>query len=167
MLPSGPHVLLCLVALAALSAWIQPGANAQRGDDTTPETFTDDPNLAVDDPPTDDTALADIQPLTDDSAASDKNATAECREEQFPCTRLYSVHRPVKQCIQQLCITSLRRMYIINNEVCSRVVCKEDEVMKDELCRHLAGLSPRRLRRSNFFRRPHCRDENPQGPRGL
>ncbi|KFP72866.1 Microfibrillar-associated protein 5, partial [Acanthisitta chloris] len=71
-----------------------------------------------------------------------------CREEKFPCTRLYSVHKPVKQCISYLCVTSVRRMYIINKEVCSRIICKENEVMQDEICRQLAGLPPRRLRRS-------------------
>ncbi|KAM9169730.1 microfibrillar-associated protein 5 isoform 2-T4 [Pangshura tecta] len=81
----------------------------------------------------------------------------ECREEQFPCTRLYSVHKPVKQCISYLCVTSVRRMYIINKEVCSRVVCKEDEAMQDEICRQLAGLPPRRLRRSGQPRGPPCR----------
>uniref|UniRef100_A0A8C6Z874 Microfibril associated protein 5 n=1 Tax=Nothoprocta perdicaria TaxID=30464 RepID=A0A8C6Z874_NOTPE len=73
---------------------------------------------------------------------------SDCREEQFPCTRLYSVHKPVKQCISYLCVTSVRRMYIINKEVCSRIVCKENEVMQDEICRQLAGLPSRRLRRS-------------------
>uniref|UniRef100_A0A452Q8Z9 Microfibril associated protein 5 n=1 Tax=Ursus americanus TaxID=9643 RepID=A0A452Q8Z9_URSAM len=53
--------------------------------------------------------------------------SSDCRDEKFACTRLYSVHRPVKQCIHQLCFTSLRRMYIINNEICSRLVCKEHE----------------------------------------
>uniref|UniRef100_A0A669QGJ0 Microfibril associated protein 5 n=1 Tax=Phasianus colchicus TaxID=9054 RepID=A0A669QGJ0_PHACC len=73
---------------------------------------------------------------------------SDCREEQFPCTRLYSVHKPVKQCISYLCVTSVRRMYVINKEVCSRIVCKENEVMQDEICRQLAGLPSRRLRRS-------------------
>ncbi|OWK54546.1 Microfibrillar-associated protein 5 [Lonchura striata] len=105
---------------------------------------------------------------------------SDCREEKFPCTRLYSVHKPVKQCISYLCVTSVRRMYVINKEVCTRVVCKENEVMQDavndvpltillvknlkealiicqavcvclssdEICRQLAGLPPRRLRRS-------------------
>uniref|UniRef100_A0A803YCS1 Microfibril associated protein 5 n=1 Tax=Meleagris gallopavo TaxID=9103 RepID=A0A803YCS1_MELGA len=58
---------------------------------------------------------------------------SDCREEQFPCTRLYSVHKPVKQCISYLCVTSVRRMYVINKEVCSRIVCKENEVMQGEL----------------------------------
>ncbi|TEA12567.1 hypothetical protein DBR06_SOUSAS32210044, partial [Sousa chinensis] len=93
--------------------------------------------------------------------------SSECRDEKFACTRLYSVHRPVKQCIHQLCFTSLRRMYIINNEVCSRLVCKEHEVMKDELCRQMAGLPPRRLRRSSYFRLPPCDDVNLQRPSGL
>uniref|UniRef100_A0ABI7ZNP9 Microfibril associated protein 5 n=1 Tax=Felis catus TaxID=9685 RepID=A0ABI7ZNP9_FELCA len=138
--------------------WTPLGANGQRGDDVTPvtpEAFTEDPNL-VNEPSTDETA-----------PANDKNTTADCRDEKFACTRLYSVHRPVKQCIHQLCFTSLRRMYIINNEICSRLVCKEHEVMKDELCRQMAGLPPRRLRRSNYFRLPPCENVNVQRPSGL
>ncbi|XP_024904574.1 microfibrillar-associated protein 5 isoform X2 [Pteropus alecto] len=123
----------------------------------TPETFTEDPNL-VNEPSTDETVLADIEPSTDD---------LECRDEKFACTRLYSVHRPVKQCVHQLCFTSLRRMYIINNEICSRLVCKEHEVMKDELCRQMAGLPPRRLQRSNYFRLPPCENVHLQRPSGL
>nr|KAF6496407.1 microfibril associated protein 5 [Rousettus aegyptiacus] len=94
-------------------------------------------------------------------------ASSECRDEKFACTRLYSVHRPVKQCVHQLCFTSLRRMYIINNEICSRLVCKEHEVMKDELCRQMAGLPPRRLQRSNYFRLPPCENVHLQRPSGL
>ncbi|XP_006901826.1 PREDICTED: microfibrillar-associated protein 5 [Elephantulus edwardii] len=141
----------------------------QKEDDVTsvtPETFTDDINL-VNDPATDETVLADIEPSTDDLALpNDRNTTTECRDEKFPCTRLYSVHRPVKQCINQLCLTSLRRMYIINNEICSRLVCKEHEAMKDELCRQMAGLPPRRLRRSNYFRLPPCEDLDLQRTNG-
>ncbi|XP_057558500.1 microfibrillar-associated protein 5 isoform X2 [Hippopotamus amphibius kiboko] len=148
MLLLGPKVLLFLTALIFSSDWTPLGVSGQRGDDVTPvtsETFTEDPNL-VNDPATDET---------------------ECRDEKFPCTRLYSVHRPVKQCIHQVCFTSLRRMYIINNEICSRLVCKEHDVMKDELCRQMAGLPPRRLRRSNYFRLPPCDDVNLQRPGGL
>ncbi|XP_045410341.1 microfibrillar-associated protein 5 [Lemur catta] len=170
MLLLGPKVLLLLTALLLPADWIPLGANGQRGDDVTQatqETFTDDPNL-VNDPPTDETVLADVEPSTDDPATSNaKNTTAECRDEKFACTRLYSVHRPVKQCVHQLCFTSLRRMYIINNEICSRLVCKEHEVMKDELCRQMAGLPPRRLRRSNYFRLPPCENVDLQRPSGL
>uniref|UniRef100_A0A803THI4 Microfibril associated protein 5 n=1 Tax=Anolis carolinensis TaxID=28377 RepID=A0A803THI4_ANOCA len=56
----------------------------------------------------------------------------DCHEEQFPCTRLYSVRKPVKQCISYLCVTSIRRTYMINKEICSRIVCKEDEAMQGE-----------------------------------
>ncbi|XP_059968828.1 microfibrillar-associated protein 5 isoform X2 [Mesoplodon densirostris] len=160
MLLLGPKVLLFLTVLIIPSDWTPLGVNSQRGDDVTPvtpETFTEDPNL-VNDPATDETVLADIKPPTDE---------LECRDEKFACTRLYSVHRPVKQCIHQLCFTSLRRMYIINNEVCSRLVCKEHEVMKDELCRQMAGLPPRRLRRSSYFRLPPCDDVDLQRPSGL
>ncbi|XP_023372845.1 microfibrillar-associated protein 5 [Otolemur garnettii] len=107
----------------------------------TQETFTDDPNL-VNDPPTDETVLADVEPSIDDLASSnDKNTTTE-----------------------GIC---LRRMYIINNEICSRLVCKEHEAMKDELCRQMAGLPPRRLRRSNYFRLPPCENMDFQRPGGL
>uniref|UniRef100_A0A8C7E6L8 Microfibril associated protein 5 n=1 Tax=Naja naja TaxID=35670 RepID=A0A8C7E6L8_NAJNA len=85
-----------------------------------------------------------------------------CHEEKFPCTRLYSVHKPVKQCISYLCVTSVRRAYIINKEICSRIVCKEDEVMQEEMCRWLAGLPPLRLRRSNEPRGPSCRQAKGQ-----
>ncbi|XP_023563171.1 microfibrillar-associated protein 5 isoform X2 [Octodon degus] len=155
MLLLGSKALLLLTALLAPSGWTLPGVSGQRGDDVTEETFTDDPNL-VNDPATDETVLA-----------SDKNTTSECRDEKFACTRLYSVHRPVRQCAHEVCFTSLRRMYIINNEICSRLVCKEHEAMKDELCRQMAGLPPRRLRRSNYFRLPPCDDVNSQRPRGL
>ncbi|XP_066864814.1 microfibrillar-associated protein 5 isoform X3 [Kogia breviceps] len=154
MLLLGPKVLLFLTALIIPSDWTPLGVSSQRGD-------------LVNDPATDETVLADIKPPTDDLASPDKNTTTECRDEKFACTRLYSVHRPVKQCIHQLCFTSLRRMYIINNEVCSRLVCKEHEVMKDELCRQMAGLPPRRLRRSSYFRLPPCDDVNLQRPSGL
>lgn len=166
----GPKVLLFLAAFIIPSDWIPLGVNSQRGDDvtqTTPETFTEDPNL-VNDPATDETVLADIAPSTDDLASlGEKNTTAECWDEKFTCTRLYSVHRPVKQCIHQLCFTSLRRMYIVNKEICSRLVCKEHEAMKDELCRQMAGLPPRRLRRSNYFRLPPCENVDLQRPTGL
>uniref|UniRef100_A0A8C6FYH3 Microfibril associated protein 5 n=1 Tax=Moschus moschiferus TaxID=68415 RepID=A0A8C6FYH3_MOSMO len=144
----GPKVLLLLTALIVSSGRTPLGVSGQRGDDVTTvtsETFTEDPNL-VNDPATDET---------------------ECRDEKFACTRLYSVHRPIKQCLHQICFTSSRRMYVINNEICSRLVCKEHEAMKDELCRQKAGLPPRRLRRSNYFRLPPCDNVNLQGPSGL
>ncbi|XP_035875291.1 microfibrillar-associated protein 5 isoform X5 [Phyllostomus discolor] len=159
MLLLGPKVLLFLTALIIPSDWTPLGVSGQ-GEVTqvTQETFTDDPNL-VNEPPTDETA-----------SPNDKiNVTApsDCRDEKFACTRLYSVHRPIKQCVHQLCFTSLRRMYIINNEICSRLVCKEHEAMKDEICRQMAGLPPRRLRRSNYFRLPPCENVNLQRPSGL
>ncbi|XP_063094241.1 microfibrillar-associated protein 5-like isoform X10 [Cavia porcellus] len=127
-----PKTLLLLTALLVPSGWITPGVSGQQQD-------------LVNDPSTDETA-----------STNDKNATAECRDEKFACTRLYSVHRPVRQCVHQVCFTSVRRTYIINNEICSRLVCKEHEAMKDELCRQRAGLPPRRLRRSSYFRLPLC-----------
>uniref|UniRef100_A0A3Q3XMX9 Uncharacterized protein n=1 Tax=Mola mola TaxID=94237 RepID=A0A3Q3XMX9_MOLML len=51
-------------------------------------------------------------------------------EEQYPCTRLYSVHKPCKQCLNSLCFYSLRRVYVINKEVCVRTVCAHEELLR-------------------------------------
>ncbi|XP_028853970.1 microfibrillar-associated protein 2 isoform X3 [Denticeps clupeoides] len=59
----------------------------------------------------------------------------DCREEQYPCTRLYSVHQPCKQCLNSLCFYSLRRVYVINKEVCVRTVCAHEELLRADLCR--------------------------------
>lgn len=59
----------------------------------------------------------------------------DCREEQYPCTRLYSVHKPCKQCLNSLCFYSLRRVYIINKEICVRTVCAHEELLRADLCR--------------------------------
>uniref|UniRef100_A0A8C7XIU0 Microfibril associated protein 2 n=1 Tax=Oryzias sinensis TaxID=183150 RepID=A0A8C7XIU0_9TELE len=59
----------------------------------------------------------------------------DCREEQYPCTRLYSVHKPCKQCLNSLCFYSVRRMYVINKEVCVRTVCAHEELLRADLCR--------------------------------
>ncbi|XP_074839739.1 microfibrillar-associated protein 5 [Carettochelys insculpta] len=139
MMTFGAHTLLCIIALSVFPAdWFLPVINCQEAP----------------------TGLAD----TEDTGADEQvpahsvkpTEIPECREEQFPCTRLYSVHKPVKQCIRYLCVTSVRRIYIINKEVCSRLVCKEDEVMQEEICRQLAGLPPRRMRRSGQPRGPPC-----------
>ncbi|XP_053228088.1 microfibrillar-associated protein 5 isoform X1 [Podarcis raffonei] len=147
MMACGAQKLLCLVALIALSTdWFLPEVIAQ-----------DDPTDAPDIP-------GDVADAADPAAgAADvpgdtaPSTAPECREEQFPCTRLYSVHKPVKQCISYLCVTSVRRTYMINKEICSRIVCKEDEAMQEEICRQMAGLPPRRLRRSGRPRGPPCR----------
>ncbi|XP_059399218.1 microfibrillar-associated protein 2 isoform X3 [Carassius carassius] len=59
----------------------------------------------------------------------------DCREEQYPCTRLYSVHQPCKQCLNSICIYSLRRVYVINKEICVRTVCAHEELLRADLCR--------------------------------
>uniref|UniRef100_G3UM39 Microfibril associated protein 2 n=1 Tax=Loxodonta africana TaxID=9785 RepID=G3UM39_LOXAF len=59
----------------------------------------------------------------------------DCREEQYPCTRLYSIHKPCKQCLHEVCFYSLRRMYIINKEICVRTVCAHEELLRADLCR--------------------------------
>ncbi|XP_023810481.1 microfibrillar-associated protein 2 [Oryzias latipes] len=59
----------------------------------------------------------------------------DCREEQYPCTRLYSVHKPCKQCLNSLCFYSVRRMYVINKEICVRTVCAHEELLRADLCR--------------------------------
>ncbi|KAG8009989.1 Microfibrillar-associated protein 2 [Nibea albiflora] len=51
----------------------------------------------------------------------------------YPCTRMYSVHRPIKRCIGiGICIYSLPRVYVINKEICMRTVCQQDEYLKGE-----------------------------------
>ncbi|NXQ09507.1 MFAP2 protein, partial [Vidua macroura] len=55
-----------------------------------------------------------------------------CREEQYPCTRLYSVHKPCKQCLNEICFYSLRRVYVINKEICVRTVCAHEELLRGE-----------------------------------
>ncbi|XP_034022435.1 microfibrillar-associated protein 2 [Thalassophryne amazonica] len=59
----------------------------------------------------------------------------DCREEQYPCTRLYSVHKPCKQCLNNICFYSLRRVYVINKEICVRTVCAHEELLRADLCR--------------------------------
>ncbi|XP_077311282.1 microfibrillar-associated protein 5 [Lithobates pipiens] len=92
----------------------------------------------------DDGATATPAPDADDSAVK-VTPTTDCKEVEYPCTRVYSVQKPVKQCISYLCVTSVRRVYMVNKEICKRIMCKEDEVIQDEKCRQLAGLPPRRL----------------------
>ncbi|XP_044275259.1 microfibrillar-associated protein 5 [Varanus komodoensis] len=144
MMACGAQMLLCLIALAVLPPdWLLPVVTAQE-------------------PPEDTTVVPDPGEKVEDGPEDDHIAPPECHEEQFPCTRLYSVHKPVKQCISYLCVTSVRRTYMINKEICSRIVCKEDEAMQDEICRQLAGLPPRRLRRSGQPQRPLCRQAKDQ-----
>ncbi|XP_007978519.3 microfibrillar-associated protein 2 isoform X3 [Macaca nemestrina] len=59
----------------------------------------------------------------------------DCREEQYPCTRLYSIHKPCKQCINEVCFYSLRRVYVVNKEICVRTVCAHEELLRADLCR--------------------------------
>nr|XP_046159033.1 microfibrillar-associated protein 2-like isoform X2 [Oncorhynchus gorbuscha] len=83
---------------------------------------------------------------------------ANSREETYPCTRMYSVHRPIKRCIHSLCLYSLPRVYVINKEICVRTVCQQDEYLKAELCRERSGW-PKRFQRSttNKKRCHNCR----------
>uniref|UniRef100_A0A8C5DLB1 Microfibril associated protein 5 n=1 Tax=Gouania willdenowi TaxID=441366 RepID=A0A8C5DLB1_GOUWI len=81
---------------------------------------------------------------------------ADCREDMYPCTRMYSVQRPMKRCIRGLCVYSLQRVYVINKEICVRTVCPQDEYLKAELCRELSGW-PRRIERST---RKRCRNHH-------
>ncbi|XP_026854983.1 microfibrillar-associated protein 2 [Electrophorus electricus] len=71
----------------------------------------------------------------------------DCREETYPCTRMYSVHRPIKRCIHSLCLYSLPRVYMINKEICVRTVCQQEEALKAEICREKSGW-PKRVQRS-------------------
>ncbi|XP_019371595.1 PREDICTED: microfibrillar-associated protein 5 isoform X2 [Gavialis gangeticus] len=153
MMTLGARVLLCILALSVPPGdWFPQVVNGQDTEPTLPTVKADEqgPSTARStnfETPTKPQVLADTDSVT---------GVQECREEQFPCTRLYSVHKPVKQCISYLCVTSMRRIYMINKEVCSRIICKENEVMQEELCRQLAGLPPRRLRRSGRPLGPPC-----------
>uniref|UniRef100_A0A7N6BJ38 Microfibril associated protein 5 n=1 Tax=Anabas testudineus TaxID=64144 RepID=A0A7N6BJ38_ANATE len=84
-----------------------------------------------------------------------------CREEMYPCTRMYSVHKPIKRCIGGLCLYSLPRVYVINREICMRTVCQQDEYLKAELCRELSGW-PKRIERSSNRKRCRNRRGNPE-----
>ncbi|RMC07529.1 hypothetical protein DUI87_17003 [Hirundo rustica rustica] len=59
----------------------------------------------------------ELESVTVQSDSETSTASSDCREEKFPCTRLYSVHKPVKQCISYLCVTSIlmqRRLFLYN-----------------------------------------------------
>ncbi|KAM4600782.1 microfibril associated protein 5 [Polymixia lowei] len=92
---------------------------------------------------------------TETPGAPVTNLPPSCREEMYPCTRMYSVHRPIKRCVGNLCFYSLPRVYVINNEICMRTVCQQDELLKAELCRELSGWPKRRQRSTNKKR---CRN---------
>ncbi|XP_037633909.1 microfibrillar-associated protein 2 [Sebastes umbrosus] len=72
---------------------------------------------------------------TDSETEPTEPGPLDCREEQYPCTRLYSVHKPCKQCLNALCFYSLRRVYVINKEVCVRTVCAHEELIRADMCR--------------------------------
>ncbi|NXV93924.1 MFAP2 protein, partial [Calonectris borealis] len=119
----------------------------------------------------------EIVPAPTPAAAPETEPTEpgplDCREEQYPCTRLYSVHKPCKQCLNEICfskrvegggsfpdththtpppifwgappafalstppffLSSLRRVYVINKEICVRTVCAHEELLRADLCR--------------------------------
>ncbi|KAF7666844.1 hypothetical protein LDENG_00089300 [Lucifuga dentata] len=101
------------------------------------------------------TAVAQDQQTDHDETPATTILPSNCREEMYPCTRMYSVYRPMKRCIGSLCLYSLPRVYVINNEICVRTVCEQDEYLKAELCRELSGW-PKRLERSTY--KKHCRN---------
>ncbi|XP_047455049.1 microfibril associated protein 5 isoform X2 [Mugil cephalus] len=103
------------------------------------------------------TAVAQTQQTEENGS----NLPADCREEMYPCTRMYSVHRPIKTCVGGLCFYSLPRVYVINNEICVRTVCQQDEYLKAELCRELSGW-PRRVQRSSNKKPCRSRRSNPK-----
>ncbi|CAL8360206.1 unnamed protein product [Arctogadus glacialis] len=78
-----------------------------------------------------------------------------CSEQKYPCTRMYSVQRPMKKCVGSMCFYSLPRIYLINKEICTRILCDDDEFLQAERCREQAGW-PKRLQRSTNQKR--CQD---------
>lgn len=161
MLALRPALLLCILA-ASLPAWHIVGVSAQQQGqlevilaDTTQEAPAPDGNLPSDEAAPDGSSSLDASVPDGDSppdapvTASNESLAEDCREVQYPCTRIYSVLRPVKQCLSQVCVSSVRRVYMLNNEICTRTMCKEDEVMQEERCRQKMGLPPRRSARSH------------------
>ena len=59
----------------------------------------------------------------------------DCREEQYPCTRLSSIHKPCKQCLNEVCFYSLHRVYVVSKEICVQSVCAHKELLWADLCR--------------------------------
>uniref|UniRef100_A0A3B3UI60 Microfibril associated protein 2 n=1 Tax=Poecilia latipinna TaxID=48699 RepID=A0A3B3UI60_9TELE len=84
-----------------------------------------------------------------------------CREEQYPCTRLYSVHKPCKQCLNSLCFYSLRRVYVINKEICMRTVCAHEELLRGE-SRAKLPMCPTGLQRPSLVKRATFISRNTQ-----
>uniref|UniRef100_A0A3Q3JDP1 Uncharacterized protein n=1 Tax=Monopterus albus TaxID=43700 RepID=A0A3Q3JDP1_MONAL len=85
--------------------------------------------------------------------------SADCREEMYCCTRLYSVHKPLKRSVDGRCIYSLIRVYVINKEICTRTVRFLHTAA--DLCRELSGW-PKRVERSSNRKRYRYRRSNPQ-----
>ncbi|XP_008320818.1 microfibril associated protein 5 isoform X2 [Cynoglossus semilaevis] len=105
------------------------------------------------------TAVAQTVEPGHTEAPTGSTLPADCREELYPCTRMYSVHRPLKRCIGGVCLYSLPRVYVINKEICTRTVCRQDEYLKAELCRERSGW-PRRVKRSSNTKRCRNRRSN-------
>ncbi|XP_045155009.1 microfibrillar-associated protein 2 isoform X2 [Echinops telfairi] len=73
--------------------------------------------------------VTDLEPANPESEPTEPGPL-DCREEQYPCTRLYSIHKPCKQCLNEVCFYSLRRVYVINKEICVRTVCAHEELLR-------------------------------------
>ncbi|XP_066568528.1 microfibril associated protein 5 [Amia ocellicauda] len=89
----------------------------------------------------------------------------DCREETYPCTRMYSVHQPIKRCIHSLCLYSLPRVYVINKEICVRIVCQQEEILKADLCRERSGWPKRAQRSLNRCHRRNARSSEREAAR--
>lgn len=101
------------------------------------------------------TAVVQAQQTEAEVGAFDVTLPPNCREQKYPCTRMYSVLRPMKKCVGSICFYSVPRVYIINNEICSRTMCDDDEHLQAERCREQSGW-PKRLQRSTNQKR--CQD---------
>ncbi|KAH0628652.1 hypothetical protein JD844_010045 [Phrynosoma platyrhinos] len=164
MRAGGAQMLLCLIALVVLPCGV----------------LNQDPT----DDPVDDLGVADLGETVADEKADGPTTSPErsvtlacffflpeCHEEQFPCTRLYSVRKPVKQCISYLCVTSFfiytRKLQAKHKTYRNRILNKTADLKLNELCRQLAGLPPRRLRRSGHPQGPLCRRSQNQQQKAL
>ncbi|XP_019724742.1 microfibril associated protein 5 [Hippocampus comes] len=107
------------------------------------------------------TAVVQAQEIETTEAPARTLPPANCREEMYLCTRMYSVHRPMKRCVGERCIYSRHRVYVINNEICTRTLCEYEENLKAELCRESSGW-PKRIARSSNRKRCRNRRGNPK-----
>lgn len=76
-----------------------------------------------------------VQPVKPVEPEPTEPGLGGCREEQYVCTRLYSVQKPCRECLHTRCFYRGVRVYVMNKELCVRTVCEQDQLAKANLCR--------------------------------